>query len=94
MKIFLFPLLLLSMTAWSQDDVVRVEKVRSIDYENDEATVTFWGTNQVYRLPSNDKIIPCLDNAQKAQMEVALKMKKDAPVIEACKMYNGGIPNY
>jgi hypothetical protein len=94
MKLFLFLLLIISSFTWAQDDVIRVEKVHSIDYKDNEATVTFWDTNQVYRLPSNAKVMPCIDNAFKAEMEVALKMKKDAPAIEDCRLYNGGIPNF
>jgi hypothetical protein len=93
MKYFL-TLMMISTVSWAQADQIKIEKIRSIDYEDNEATITFWGTNRVHRMPANNKNIPCLDNAHKSEMEVALVMKQDSDVIEDCKLYNGGVPNF
>lgn len=92
---YILILLVISGFSYAQEenkDRIKIEKVRSVDYGPEEATVTFWGTNQVYRLPLNDKVMPCLDNGWKSELEVALKMKGDSDAIVGCRLYNGGIP--
>ena len=74
------------------EKTVKIEQVRSIDYDKGEATVTFWGTNQVYRFEEKAAIMPCLENAHKAKKEVVLQMNQEAKVIENCKLYGGGDP--
>ncbi len=71
---------------------VNIEKVRSIDYDKGEATVTFWGTNHVFRFEEKAAIMPCLENAHKAKKEVVLEMNQESKVVESCKLYGGGDP--
>jgi hypothetical protein len=89
MKFFL-SLLFFSMSSFAQGEKVRIEKVHSIDFHKDEAMVTFWSDNQVYRMPKDDKSLPCLQNAFKGKQEVALGMKKESKVILDCKLYGKG----
>jgi hypothetical protein len=69
-----------------------IDLVRSIDYEKDEATITFWSTNQVYRFPAYATVMPCLENAQKAKKQFVMEVNKGAKLIESCKLYDGGKP--
>ncbi len=71
---------------------IMIDQVRSIDYDKNEATVTFWSTNQVYRLPANALVMPCLQNGKKAKQKVVMQMNNDAKLIESCKLYGGGNP--
>ncbi len=67
----------------------KVDKVRSIEIRNDEATVTFWGMSQVFRMPADAKVLPCLDNSMKAEKEVLLKMTNPKSITK-CRIYGGG----
>lgn len=89
MKTFLI-LFTFSLSAFAQETFSEVAKVRSVDIEKDEATVTFWNKNKVYRMPANSKFIPCLQNGQKAQMEVLLTKVKNTDAISECKLYSDG----
>lgn len=82
---------MLSGLAIAQDKI-KIDKVRTVEFEGDEATITFWSMNQVFRMPANSKTIPCLENAWKAEQDVALKMAENTNAIKDCRLYNGGIP--
>lgn len=68
------------------EKTIMLETVRSIDYDDGEASVTFWGTNHVYRMPENASVMPCLWNGMKAKKKVALEMNEDAKFIKDCKL--------
>jgi hypothetical protein len=82
--------LAVSLSAWAQESSTKVDQVRSFQIKSDTATVTFWGSNQVYRIPGNSRLIPCLENAWKTDKEVLLMFNKDANVLMGCKLYSGG----
>lgn len=71
---------------------IMIDQVRSIDYDKGEATITFWSTNQVYRLPESASVLPCLQNGEKSKQKVVMEVNKDAKIIESCKLYSGGNP--
>lgn len=83
---------ILSLPVLSAVKPIMIDQVRSIDIDKDEATVTFWSTNQVYRLPANAAVMPCLQNGEKAKQKVVMEVNRDANVIESCKLYGGGNP--
>ncbi len=89
MKTLLF-LAVISTSLYAQEKFSEVAKVRSVDVNDDEATVTFWNTNKVYRMPASSKFLPCLQNGQKAQMEVLLTKVKNTDAISECKLYTDG----
>lgn len=89
MKKILF-FMLITSSVYAQEKFTSVNKVRSIDVRKDEATITFWNTNKVYRMPANSKSIPCLENGWKAQQEVQLQFVKNTDAIVDCKLYTDG----
>ncbi len=91
MKLFIL-LILVSLPLVAAVKSAKIDQVRSIDYDKGEATITFWSTNQVYRLPEDALVMPCLQNAQKAKQKVVLEMVPNTKVIRSCKLYGGGNP--
>ena len=51
--------------------------------------VTFWSTNQVYRLPANTSVMSCLQNGEKTKQKVVVEVNQDEKLIESCKFYTG-----
>ena len=90
MKMLIFGLISLPLFAAVKS--MKIDQVRSIDYDDGEATITFWSTNQVYRLPENASVMPCLENGQKAKKQVVMEVNQDAKIIQSCKLYGGGNP--
>lgn len=88
----LYVIVLFSTPLLAQQKSVRIDQVRSIEYNNGEVIVSFWKNNQVFRLQDNSHLLPCLENGWKAEKEVVMGMNKDAKVILNCKLYGGGIP--
>jgi hypothetical protein len=82
-------LLAVSLSAWAQETSTKIDQVRSMEFKSGTATVTFWSSNQVYRIPRNSRFIPCLENAWKADKDVVLTINKDANVLTGCKLYGG-----
>ena len=91
MKFFIL-MSIVSLPLFGAKKPLMIDKVRSIDFEKDEAIITFWSTNQVYRLPANATVMPCLENAQKAKKQVVMEVNEDAKLIESCRLYGGGKP--
>jgi hypothetical protein len=85
---FLFlPLMALAQVQRSME----IHSVRSIDYKDGEATVTFWDDNKVYRLDEKAKVMPCLENGWKAPKEVVIGLDEKGNILN-CKLYGGGFP--
>lgn len=91
MKTILF-LLVISLVAWAQENTLKIDQVKAVDYQDETATITFMRDDQYFYLPTNSSVLPCLDNAWKAEKQVVLLMHKDGKRILECKLYGGGYP--
>lgn len=70
----------------------RVDKIRSYDPSGSKVMVTFWETNQVFRIPKNDNVLPCLENSFKANQPVTLEVDQKSNIITECKLFGGVHP--
>lgn len=59
-----------------------VDKIRSLEIEKGTYTLTLWNNNKVFRLSDKDQVVPCLENADKAKMHVAVTFDSDKNKIE------------
>lgn len=89
MKYFLL-FFLISHAAIAQDQLI-VRNVLNLEFMDQRAIVTFNDTGVSYKIPENDKVIPCLKNAWLAQQQVILKMDANQTAIMDCKLYAGGL---
>ena len=89
MKYLFFSLLTFSAMASTS---TAVDKIRTMKIEKGTYTVTLWNNNSVLRVSDKSKVVPCLENADKAKMHVAVTIDSEKNTITDCKLFSGPHP--
>ncbi len=86
---YLLAFLLVSTTALASNrNFDLIDDIRSMEILDDSYYVTFQQDNREFAVSKNHSVIPCLENAQKSGMKVALKLDKQGLNIKECRLYS------
>ncbi|HXH29415.1 MAG TPA: hypothetical protein VNJ01_01260 [Bacteriovoracaceae bacterium] len=83
---FLISFFLVSSAMAAEKPMNTFDKIQSLNVEKDEVVVTMWSTNRVFRMSKDNHVVPCLENAFKADQRVAMDVNKEAGLILDCKL--------
>lgn len=70
----------------------QVNTIRSFEPKAAFYMLTFWETNQVFRVSHSNDQIPCLENSFKANRPVTVEIDQKSNMITDCKMFGGTHP--
>jgi hypothetical protein len=90
---YLIALFLISSTAFATNDSIDkefdlIDDVKSLDLLGETYTVKFANLNREFKIPRSNSVIPCLENARKSGMQVALHIDKQGKKIENCYLHS------
>ncbi len=91
MKLLICALSFISL-AQASSNIKDVDQIKSMKLDGDTYTVLFWNQAQVYKVPKKSKVVPCLENALKAQKGVALEIDPHHGELLDCKLASGKLP--
>lgn len=90
---YLIAFFLISSSAFATNDSIDTEfdlidDVKSLDLLGDSYSVKFESINREFIIPRSESVIPCLENARKSGMQVALHIDETGKIIEECYLYS------
>lgn len=92
MKFMLF--FLICSQAFAADPTTRVRgKISNMSWNGESYKVSLNNFQTPITISGNNELVPCLENAQKSNMEVLVTIDSDIPMIKSCKLYTPGLIN-
>jgi hypothetical protein len=90
---YLIAFCLISSSVLATNDAINkefdlIDDVKSLDLLGETYTVKFESFNGEFKIPRSHSIIPCLENARKSGMQVALHIDRENERIENCYLYS------
>lgn len=85
-------LLLLSFQAQAMRPEMKVVgKVNRLSWDGENYKVSINTFQTPIIISGANELVPCLENAQKSEMEVLVVIDSDIPMIKSCKLYTPGL---
>lgn len=83
---------LLSISAFAKPAGPMVDKIKKMYWDGENYTITFTNFEKKIVISEKNQVVPCLENAVKADMEVLIVVDTDIPIVKSCKLYSSSAP--
>lgn len=68
------------------------DKINSMKWDGESYTVQLNTFQKPIKISGKNAVIPCLENAQRSEMEVLVIIDSDIPMIKSCKLFSQSQP--
>jgi len=92
MKFIIMTVALISLAHAASRNLIETDQIKSMKLDGDIYVVQFWKQAQIFKVPKNSPVVPCLESAVKSTKGVALEIDPHHGELINCKLASGKLP--